>query len=238
MSRSLKKQILKNLLFLITILVFSLTLRNLNAQKFVHPTDVVKKVKDNFNKLNSYQAEFNIITERKNQKKYTKGTAYFKKGGKVNFSFTIPTNDVIISNGKKMWIYIKRLNAVAVQNLKNPDSDKGITSAFTDSGVITLFNRYHYSFDTVDQPILLNKTRYYKLNLKEKVATGGFSEMKVYIDAETFFITKIEADAPGGKKVTLTLTNVEYNVELPNSLFQFNIEDNMKVVENALTTVQ
>jgi outer membrane lipoprotein-sorting protein len=229
------KLALKSLPFLLITFLFSL---NLNAQKFVHPTDVVKKVKDNFNKLNSYQAEFTILTERKDQKKYTKGTAYFKKGGKVNFSFTSPVNDVIVSNGKKMWVYIKRLNAVAVQDLKSQDADKGITGAFSDAGVITLFNRYHYSFDSVEQPVLVNKTLYYKLNLKEKVATGGFSEMKVYVDAETFFITKIEANAPAGKKVTLTLSNVEYDVELPNSLFQFNIEDNMKVVENALTTVQ
>jgi len=232
MSRAVKK------IIPFSVLIFLMTI-SLDAQKFVHPTDVVKKIKDNFSKLNSYQAEFTILNERKDQKRYTKGTSYFKKGGKVNFSFTSPQNDVIISNGKKMWVYIKRLNAVAVQDLKGQDSGKGIlTGTFSDAGVITLFNRYHYSFDSVEQPVIINKSRYYKLNLKEKVATGGFSEMKVYVDAETFFITKIEAEAPAGKKVTLTLSNVQYNVELPNSLFQFNIEDNMKVVENALTTVQ
>jgi len=231
----------RNKIFLnssIFLLISLMIVWNIGAQKFVHPTDVVKKVKDNFNKLNSYQAEFTIITERKDQKKITKGTAYFKKGGKVNFSFTTPVNDVIISNGKKMWVYIKRLNAVAVEQLKGDSDNGGLTGAFSDTGVITLFNRYHYSFDTPDQPVTINKNRYYKLNLKEKVATGGFSEMMLYVDADTFFISKIEADAPAGKKVSLTLSNVQHNVELPNSLFQFTIEDNMKVVENALTSIQ
>lgn len=225
------------IIFQAGILVFFTTL-SLDARKFVHPTDVVKKIKENFYKLDSYQAEFTILSERKDQKKYTKGNAYFKKGGKVNFSFTNPSNDVIISNGKKMWVFIKRLNAVAVQDLKDPGSGKSLAGNLTDAGVITLFNRYHYSFDSADQPVTINKEKYYKLNLKEKVATGGFSEMKVYVDAQTYFITKMEANAPAGKKVTLTLSNVQYNIELPNSLFQFNIEDNMKVVENALTTVQ
>jgi len=137
-----------------------------------------------------------------------------------------------------MWVYIRHLNAVAVQDLKSQDEGKSLTGVFSDTGIITLFNRYHYSFDSVDQPVTLNNKKYYKLNLKEKVATGGFSEMKVYVDADTFFITKIEADAPAGKKVTLTLSNLQFDGDLPNSLFQFTIEDNMKVIENALTTVQ
>jgi len=219
------------------IFVFVLVSYSTSGAKFVHPTDVVRKVKDNFNKLNSYQADFTIVTERKDQKKYTRGVAYYKKSGRVNFSFTNPSEDVIISNGKKMWVYIKRLNAVNVQDLKGSDSG-GLTGTFSDAGVITLFNRYHYSFDAVEQPVTVNKVRYYKLNLKEKVASGGFAEMKVFIDAETYFITKIEAESPASKKVTLTLSNVQYNAELPNSLFQFNIEDNMKVLENALTTAQ
>ncbi|MDH4200133.1 MAG: outer membrane lipoprotein carrier protein LolA [Spirochaetia bacterium] len=221
-----------------TCLFFILFSFSVDAMKFVHPTDVVKKVKENFANLDSYEAEFTIVSERKDQKKYTTGTAYYKKGGKINFTFTNPPNDVIISNGKKMWVFISRLNAVAVQDIKAGTSGKSLTESFTESGVITLFNRYHYAYANVNQPMVINKDSFYVLSLKEKVASGGFSEMKVYISSETYFITKIEAEAPVSRKVTLTLRNVQQNIDLPNNLFQFNISDTMKVVENALTTAQ
>jgi outer membrane lipoprotein-sorting protein len=210
----------------------------ISAQKFVHPTDVVKKIKNQFSTLESYQAEFSIVSERKEKKKYTKGMIYYKKDGKdnkVNFSFSNPANDVIISNGKKMWVYISKLNAVTVQDLSNKNAEN-VSDSITEEGIISLFSRYHYSFDTASQPLKTKNGDFYVLSLKEKVASGGFTEMKIYVDIDTYFINKIEAESPGSKKMTLTLSNVQRNIELSKNLFQFTIKDSMKVVENALTT--
>lgn len=219
-------------------LLFLLFSFSLEAQKFVHPTDVVKKIKEKFSHLKSYQAEFTILTERKNQRKYTSGVAYYKKGGLVNFSFTNPAKDVIISNGRKMWIYISRLNAVAIQDLKAGSSGQKPMDAMTESGILTIFNRYHYSFDSVDQPVTINHVPYYVLSLREKVASGSFSEMKLYVNAKTYFITKIEAVGTASKKVTLSLKNIQENPELPNSLFEFKSKDGIRSIENPLTAGQ
>ncbi len=206
------------------------------TQEFVHPTDVVKQTKERFKAMETYQAEFQIVTEQNNKKSYAAGTAYYKKGGMVNFTFTTPRADMIISNGKKLWVYMSDLRAVGVQDL---DPEKAsLYNSNTYEGLITLFSRYHYSFDTPNQPVESSGSMYYVLKLKEKVASGSFTEMQVYIDAQTYLITKIVAQSPMGKTMTLIFKNIELDMELPNSLFQYTVEGNVRVVENPLTTLE
>jgi len=73
------KKTIPRWLILLTAFLFSW---NLGAQKFVHPTDVVKKVKDNFYKLNTYQAEFTILTQRKIRKNLPRVRPILKKAAR------------------------------------------------------------------------------------------------------------------------------------------------------------
>jgi len=214
--------------------VLLLVSASLSAQKFTHQTDVVKAVKERFEGLETYMAEFTIVSEWKDKRKIATGTAYYKKGGKVNFTFTSPEKNLIISNGKKIWIHMAHLNAVGIQDLD--PSKANIYNSATYEGLVTLFSRYHYSFSQPEQPVTKGDSSWYILELKEKVASGGFSNMLVYIDPETYLIEKIEASNETGKKVKLTFKNIVLNEELPDSLFHYTLEGNTRVVENPLTT--
>ncbi len=202
---------------------------------FTHPSDVVKRMKDAFAKVDSYSASFAIVSKDPKGTKTSKGMAYFKKHGKIHFAFSQPGGDKIISNGKKMWVYIQSLNAVGVQNLDYQKDGKSIYSATSYTGLINIFNRYHYRFDTPRQPVDTEKGRYYILALKEKVASGGFTDMKVYVDAGTYLIHRIEAQSAGGRSLVLELSNINLSTDIPDNHFIFRVEGNIKVVENPLT---
>lgn len=202
---------------------------------FLHPSDVVKKMKKTFLKIESYSADFQIITKDKKGTKATSGKAYFKKDGKINFTFSQPYGDKIISNGRKMWIYISSLNAVGVQNLDYKKNGKSIYSTGSYTGLINLFRRYHYRFESPDQPVKTQNGTFYILDLREKVTSGGFSTMKVYVHPETYLIHKIEAQTSSKKSLVLKLSNINTKNDLPDNLFYFKVEGNTKVVENPLT---
>lgn len=208
---------------------------NIFSIDFLHPSDVVNKMKKTFSKIDSYSANFQITTREKKGTKTTSGKAYFKKNGKINFTFSKPYGDKIISNGRKMWIYIRSLNAVGVQNLNYKKNGKSIYSASSYNGLINLFRRYHYRFETPDQPAKTSNGTYYVLALKEKVTSGGFSTMKVYVHPKTYLIHEIQAKSPSGKKLVLKLSNINTNAKLTDNLFSFKVEGNIKVVENPLT---
>ena len=201
--------------------------------EFIHHSEVVAEVKKKFANIETYKANFKIEIMEAGKKKGSSGIIYYKKGGKVNFTFLKPPGDLIISNGRKMWVYIKRLNTVGVQPL-----DKKKTSLYQSTsyeGLVSLFQRYHYRFNSTEQPQDILGYKHYVLSLDEKVDSGGFHKITLFINANTKLIRKLVALSRSGRKVELELKHIELDKELPNSLFTYRVEGGTRVVENPLT---
>jgi len=217
-------------------LLFLLLLSSSAVQPvFIHQNDVVAKMKKIFKNLNSYSAKFKLASVDGRKKNSSGGTAYFKKGGKIKFKFSYPSGDEIISNGKKLWVYIAKLRAVGIQDLNYKKGGKSIYSTSTYEGLVALFDRYHVKFDSLTQPRKIKDKEYFVLALKEKVVSGGFKHIKLFVDAKHYLINKIEAKTTTGKIVKLELTNIKKNPTLKENLFTFT-QKSVKRVENALTT--
>ena len=224
----------------LSIFLLAIAQTSVYPQEFVTAGNVVDKIKNRFKEMKTYQADFKIVTEKtmadSKRKKTTtsRGNVYYKKGGLVNFSFTQPSKDVIISNGKKMWIYINSLNAVGVQTLEGKGN---VYNANTYEGLVSLFSRYHYYLQSHDQPVTIKGHPYYILVLKERVASGGFTDILLQVDAKSYLISSMEATSPQGKKVYLTFSKIVLDKELPNSLFQFKVEGSTRVIEEPMTNL-
>lgn len=228
---------MKKFFLTIKILIFfKIFLTPLTAEKFLHPSDVVREVQKKFRELNSYSAKFQIEIKENQKNRLKSGMVYYSKGGKVNFTFEDPSGDIIISDGKKLWVYISRLKAVGVQDLRVKTENKFTYDQATPEGVLRLFQRYHYRFLDSRQPTNTPQGSYYVLELKEKVASGSYEKIYVYVNPQTHLIEKLIAYSPSGREVKLSFSQIELNPNLPVSLFQFNITENMRVVENPLAS--
>ena len=217
------------------ILIILLAFTAIHAED-IHPNDIVKRMKKNFKTLETYKANFNITTTEGKKVKRSKGVAYYKKGGKLNLTFTSPYGDKIISNGSKMWVYIRSMNAVGEQKLKTKNKKTGIQTAISYEGMVSLFRRYHYRFDTIKQPRLVNNQSQYVLELKEKTTSGGFKSMKVFVGGSNYLINKIIAKTESGKTVIMQYSNIKKNINLADKLFVFKPKGKMRILKNPLTS--
>jgi len=199
---------------------------------FITVTDIVKKVKKRFSEIDSYQADFTMVSHKMGAVSRQTGTIKYKASNKVLIDCFGPRRYQIVSDGRKMWIYIPAMNSVVRQDLKS-DSDS-IFSTGTKSGLKRLFSKYHYKFASKNQPELQSDgSKMYTLFLKQKESRGGFRTMKLWV-GEDFFITRAEGETAIGKKVEMDLRNIKTNVSLPNGLFKFDIPAQAKVVINPL----
>lgn len=225
----------KNFGLFLIFLFFSLPNINAQEQQFLHPSDVVTKMKARFKEMQGYQANFVIISS--DGKKITsKGVVYYKQGGKINFTFSRPSGDKIISDGKRLWVYIASLRAVGIQDLQHQDKDgKSIYQTASYDGLVALFRQYHYSFRSSEQPETIDGEKYYVFQLKEKVASGGFTSMLLYVSPQDYLIHRLKAVSASGREVELQFSSLQVNPDLPNNLFTFEIKGNIRVIENPLT---
>ncbi|MBV6494885.1 MAG: Outer-membrane lipoprotein carrier protein [Turneriella sp.] len=221
--------------FLVLTIVLSLTA--IRADKFVHPVDIARQMQSKFKALKTYQAHFSLAIKDMNKTKTSSGVATYAEGGKLNFTFSQPKGDIIVSNGQMLYVYVSRLRAVGKQPLKDKDKDgKPLYTAGTAEGLSNLFRRYHYRFDSPEQPRMVNGVSYYVLDLKEKEITGGYDKITLFVKSDTYLIEKMNASSPSGRTVELTFSNIQLNPNVDPKLFQFKEPENAKIVDNPLTT--
>src|SRR6266852_5791277 len=74
--------------------------------------DVVRDLEAAYSRMTDLRAEFTQTAFNKslNQTIPAAGTVYLKKGGKLRWEYTEPTRQVIVSDGKTIWLYTPQLN--------------------------------------------------------------------------------------------------------------------------------
>jgi len=214
-------------------ILFSLFAVNAFAYKFdfVTVSDVVNNIKKNYSKLESYQANFSILSDKGGKKNNQSGILRFKSSDKLLMEFIQPSRQKIVSDGKMMWIYIPSMNVVAEQDLR---SGSGLFTAGSEAGLNRLFSKYHYRFASKDEPeTMKDGSKMYTLVLKQKESRGGYKTINLWI-SESFFIQKAEGFTSSGKKVEITLSDIKTNVDLPNGMFKFDIPATARVIKNPM----
>lgn len=224
---------MKKIKISLTILLIMSASALFSAYKFDFITvgDVVRQIRATYGKLDSYQANFVIESERHGRKTVQRGIIRFKNSDHLVLDFTQPANQKIVSNGRMMWIYIPSKNVVAEQDLK---SDSGLFAAGSQSGLNRLFSKYHYRFASKEQPeTMKDGSKMYTLELKQRESRSGYREINLFVN-ENYFITKAEGITSTGKKVSITLTDFRTDVDLPSSLFKFDIPARARVLKNPM----
>ena len=205
------------------------------------PSEVVKNMKKKFRDINSYSADFQITTKEGKVTRNLNGVCLYKKPSKVRYNFSSPAGDTIVSDGKTLWIYIHKLQAVGKQDLtveKNTGSGPVFTTASAE-GLNRLFRKYHYKFDTISQPRQVDPrdpNEYFVLELEQREKIGGFEKMILYVDAKSYLIRRADATDGRGKETSIVFSNMDIGRELEDGLFNFHISGNAKIVNNPLVS--
>lgn len=194
---------------------------------------VARKVVEKYESFDNFKADFVIKTKTKTMK----GIAYYQSPGKVRFEFSQPYGDLIISDGKILWIVIASQGLVGRQdlNLNTKDEEgKSIFSVMPGSGIKHLFTKYHYKFDDIRQPKEINNKKYYVMDLEQKVKIGGYRNIRLFISAENYLIEKAIAEGNFGVQTIIEFFNTKTNTEIEGKLFQFQPPENYRIVQNPL----
>lgn len=231
---------MQNRLFALVLLVSVLVSAAIFGQeKRISHADVARSVMQVYEKMQSYQSQFNISTNDNGTVRAMSGLNYYKAPGKIRFEFDNPAGNLIVSDGKTMWVYIRRLNAAGRQDLRLQKKDESGKSIFQDTagpGVSRLFRKYHYRFDGADQPRKEDGVNVFVLQMDQREKTGGYQQIKLFIDAESYLIRKAIANDGQGKVTTLTFRGGQINPALEGKLFQYEPAESVRVVPNPLVS--
>ena len=152
-----------------------------------------------------------------------------REPARFSFRFVQPKGDMIIGDGKWLWVYLP--SSTPGQVIKVPMTDGG-------AGSLDLASRFFDSpktrFTIADAGTATVAGRAaHALVLKPKSSTEPFTQAKVWIDNADGTLRQFETVEPSGITRLVTVTAVTPNAPVDEKLFSFKAPKGARIVDQA-----
>ena len=139
----------------------------------------------------------------------TEGKFYLNRPGKFRWNYQSPYEQIIVSDGERIWIYDVELEQVTVQK-----SEAGLPSS--PMALLQDSSKLHKSF-TIS--VLDEKDGVYRLKLKSKNNESDFAEIIVGVDAKGLRFMQLHDQF---EQVTdIVFSDISINIQLAKESFEF-----------------
>jgi outer membrane lipoprotein carrier protein len=164
-----------------------------------------------FNKVQRYSARFDQVTldEAMNPIQESSGNLWIERPGKFRWNYTVPYEQLIVGDGKQVWVYDVELKQAAVRRMEGA---LGATPAILLSGKGALEG----IFDIKD---LGHQGELDWVQLTPKKNDGGFE--KIRIGFEKGKIRTLEMIDGFGQTTRVTLRDAKENIQISADKFSF-----------------
>ncbi len=154
---------------------------------------------------------------------YASGKVFVRYPGKMRWEYEKPEKQVIITDGRKLWIYHPADNQVMTGSAPAFFSDGKGASFLSD---IRLVRRKF--------KITLQNSKdgyFYELRLQPLEKTLDVADIQLAVTKLSFTVVRIVTYNSYGDENRIEFTNHEFNVKLDDSLFSFDIPPGADVVQ-------
>jgi outer membrane lipoprotein carrier protein len=188
------------------------------------PGEIAQRLQARYDATRNFRADFRQETTvtALGQRDEAFGTVVFMKPGRMRWEFQTPQRQSIIADGTTLWIY----QPADRQVLKAPFGAAFVST--TPVSFLTGVGRIKDDFRVEPDPRGCNAQRLY-LKLVPK-AGQDLGALSLATARATYDIVEAAITDPVGNVTTLTFSNVERNVDLPEDEFRFVVPDGVDVV--------
>lgn len=167
-------------------------------------------LQEKLNAIKSMTAQFNqVVKAKKREVSRSSGSMALQRPGKFRWETKDPMEQLVVADGKKMWVYDVDLEQVTV---KKQEKGLGGTAALFLSGYDDTVSR---DFNVTQQ----TSGKTITFDLKSKSSKENFQQIKLVFTQDN--LTGLELHDQLGQVTTVKLVQIKANPQLPAKLFQF-----------------
>jgi outer membrane lipoprotein carrier protein len=189
--------------------------------------DVVKKLQKFYDDTKDFSADF---TQKYTYKAYSrsqssKGKVFFKKDGKMKWSYSKPATKYFITDGKVFWVY-------------EPDEKQAYKASLEDSQIpvaLTFLSGKGKLLDEFTAKLLTGDPRGtgtdYVVELTPKKSETDYKQVVMIVNSSDFSLKEVYVYDPTDNENHLTFTKMKVNKGIPDTEFDFTAPADVKIVD-------
>ena len=203
--------------YIIVILILS-TCGLLSAQEILTAENYFDEVSARYGKIQDYTASISITQGET----VMAGVLYYKNPNLLRIDFTDPEDQVLVTNGLELTIYIPKYEVILVQRLRRR-SQAALASMASEQGLNLLKKNYGVAYLSGPQFIPLeegSQEQVRKLKLESRSTAEGFRQIVLAI-GRTGLIRRITGVTIGYEEFMLDLTDIVVNQNIPDTRLEY-----------------
>ncbi|MBI5236713.1 MAG: outer membrane lipoprotein chaperone LolA [Deltaproteobacteria bacterium] len=143
----------------------------------------------------------------------SEGEFFFKKPGRMKWLYTMPEKDVVVSNGKTLWVFQPDLNQVIEKPM---EAGAGALVISFLSGLGELKDEFDITLAAVN-----DDAKNHVLNLEPKKTHPGIKRMTMELDKKTLIVVKTVVQDHLGNTTAITFSGIKTDIPLKDSFFEY-----------------
>ncbi|MBI5491894.1 MAG: outer membrane lipoprotein chaperone LolA [Deltaproteobacteria bacterium] len=197
---------------IISLLISFLLLPALGAAEGMDKDKAVSSLQHAYEKITSIEADFTqeAFTKSLGRAQTSEGRVYFKKPGKMRWTYKKPSNDEIVSDGRTIWLFQGDLNQV----IEKPVEEAASLAADFLSGIGDLKKDFDIDSSTGTKDG-------FRIVLRPKAQQPNVKKITLEVNGETLLVEKTIVEDLFGNETRVMLRNMKVNPPLKDSLFEF-----------------
>jgi outer membrane lipoprotein-sorting protein len=164
------------------------------------------------------------------------GTIYYKRPNLIRIDFESPEEQILVSDGELLMVYVPAFNVVLQQELREVPGEATPGALATPEGLAIMRRNFNLAYLEGPEPVPIeegSEVLVTQLRLDRKQVTEGFREIVVSVD-EAGFIRRILGTKVDWEEVELDLSDIQINQNIPAARFDYSPEADASIYENFL----
>jgi outer membrane lipoprotein-sorting protein len=203
----------------------------LSSQEIQTAENFFDTISEKYGEVKDYIAGIRITLE----KEAMEGTLYYKNPNLLRIDFSAPAEQVMVTDGEKLTVYIPQYRVIMSQALKKRSS-ASVAAMASRQGLLLLKRNYAIAYLEGPSPVPLDDKsdeRVTKLKLTWRTNAEGFRELVLSINARGL-IRRIDAVTVGYQNIQFDFADIRVNQNIPDARFKYDPPASANVLENFL----
>ena len=184
-------------------------------------------IQKQYQSILSFSGHFVQSSYRNNSEtvRKAKGFVSYKRPGKMRWLYDVPEEQLLVTNGETLWLFDPLLENVSIQKLEKLTEGTVLSFLLGLGDLEADFNR------RVISQFLLTSPDALIVELEPKKGAANLSFIQLAVHPVTYNLQKIALMDRQNNYRIIELESMRYNIALGDNLFEFEITNDMEVIE-------